>query len=73
MSGEHKPDQLTRFERALSRDAELVGRILRELPAVEVERERVIKTSRENADLAIVRAIAKAAVLGEFWRIEIES
>jgi hypothetical protein len=73
MTTTHTPEQLLRFERELSADPALVKRILETLPPVEIAPERIIRTSHENLDVGIARAIARAAVLGEVWRIEIES
>lgn len=64
------PAQLAAFERELRDNPALVEEILAAFPPVEVEADRVIRCSRENTDQAVARAIAKAAALGEFWRIE---
>jgi hypothetical protein len=71
VSGEHQPEQLRRFERELRDDPELCDRIFAEFAGAD-EEERIIKTSPQNADRAIARAIARAVELGGVWRIEIE-
>lgn len=40
-------------------------------PPAHLEPERVIRTSRENAERAVCRALARAALWRELWRVEI--
>lgn len=63
--------QLVSFEQALLQAPAVVTRILCDLPPLEADRERIIRCSRENVDIAIARAVARAVVNGEFWRVEI--
>lgn len=64
------PQQLA-FERELSQHPQLVERILRELPPVQIEPERVIKCSPENIERATCRAVARCREWGEHWLIEV--
>ncbi len=59
-----------RYERELHRDPALCERIPCELPAAPAEAERIVRCSRDRVDEAICRALARAAVLGEAWRVE---
>jgi len=62
---------VARYRRELLADpAALVERILRELPPVADEPERVIRCSRGNAEQAVCRALARVAVRREVWRVE---
>jgi hypothetical protein len=66
-------DLLARFERELLGAPALVEAILVRsdaFPAVQEEPERVIRCRAENLDRAIARALARAVVLKEFWRLE---
>jgi len=63
---------LERYRHDLTEDAELVARVLQSLPAAPGEGdERMIRTLPENVDAALGRALARAAILGEVWEIEI--
>lgn len=68
--GPFVPEQVRRFERELSKDPQLVERVLQTLPPVPAEREGVIRTSAENVGRAIARALARAVVNGECWKVE---
>jgi len=67
---EHVLEQLRQFERELAADPALCGRILAELPAVPTAPERVIRTSSENVDRAIARALARAVLFCELSTVE---
>jgi hypothetical protein len=72
MSGGHTPEQVFRFERELAADAALVARVLATVPPAPEEPKRVlIRCSRENADRAIARALARAVVFCELSTVEI--
>jgi hypothetical protein len=63
--------ELARFERELLASPALSWRVLRKLPSAPTERERIIRCCPQTVDVASARALAKAIVLGELWRIEI--
>jgi hypothetical protein len=60
MTGGHTPEQVTRFERELAQDRELVERILASFPAVPEPKLVIIKTDRTSVDAAIARALVLA-------------
>ncbi len=62
---------VSRYRHALLADPALCDRILRELPPAPAEPERVIRCCRENAERAVCRAVAPAAVRREVWRIQL--
>jgi len=68
--GYESPD-VGRYARDFSQHPALAEGILARLPPVEVEPERVIRCSPENADRAICRALARAVVDGNLWRLEV--
>lgn len=71
---EWEPAQLRDFRAEFQRDAALAARVMAcpdVFPPARLEPERVIRTSRENAERAVCRALARAAVWGELWRVEI--
>ncbi|HXH48175.1 MAG TPA: hypothetical protein VNM47_02275 [Terriglobia bacterium] len=70
MSGGHTPEQVARFQRELRGNPVLVEHVLQGLPPAPPEPERIIKCSPESAEIAVCRALARAHVHGEFWRIE---
>ena len=63
--------QQAAFKRALVGDQALVDAVLNEIPPVLEEPERLIRCSPENLERAICRALARAAIWGECWKIEI--
>jgi hypothetical protein len=63
--------QQAAFKRMLVTDPALVDAVLNELPPVPKEPERVIRCSPRNLERAICRALARAAIQGELWRIEV--
>jgi hypothetical protein len=62
---------LARYDRELLANPELVEYIMRELPPVTEEPERVIRCSAQNVERAVCRALARAVAWGECWRVEL--
>lgn len=59
------------YEGELAQDCELVERILAVLPPAPAAASWAIRTSRQNVDRALYRALARAARLGELITIEL--
>jgi hypothetical protein len=60
-----------RLGRELVAAPEIVGCILRELPHIAFQPDRLIHCFRNSAERALCRALARAVKLGESWRVEI--
>lgn len=63
-----------RYKHEMAANPALVEQALRALPGLQPvpeEPERIIRCSRANTDRAISRAIVRAAVHAELWRVEI--
>jgi hypothetical protein len=61
-----------RYQRELQAEPVLALRILRAMSALPEGPERVIRCSQQNAERAVARALARATVQGQIWRVEIE-
>lgn len=63
---------INRYKNELGLDPTLVNRVSRDFPPMPAEPERLIRSSAEHCDRAICRAIARAAMHGQVWRVDIE-
>lgn len=69
-----QPQQLGELRAEIQANPALADVILARpdvFPPASLESERVIRCSRENAERAVCRALAEAAISRELWRVEI--